>query len=56
MNENEFIRFYEANGKIEWDRVFKDILRAIYGDEVIPFITKYLIIERNVVLVPRTSF
>ena len=38
MNENEFVRFYEANGKIEWDRVFKDTLRAIYGDEVNDFI------------------
>ena len=39
MKEKEFVRFYEANGKIEWDRVFKDTLLMLYGDEVNNFIT-----------------
>jgi len=45
MKEKEFVRFYVVNGKIEWDRVFKDTLRVLYGDE-----------DRNVGLVTRTSY
>jgi hypothetical protein len=38
MKEKEFIRFYIVNGKIEWDRVFKDTLLVLYGDEVSNFV------------------
>jgi len=38
MKEKKFVRFYVVNGKIESDRVFKDTLRVLYGDEVNDFI------------------
>jgi hypothetical protein len=39
MKEKTFVRFYTVNGKIEWERSYKDTLRAIYGDEVNDFIS-----------------
>ena len=45
MKEKKFVSFYVVNGKIESDRVFKDTLRVLYGDE-----------DRNVGLVPRTGY
>ena len=39
MKEKTFVRFYIFNGRIEWERSYKDTLRAIYGDEVNDFIS-----------------
>jgi hypothetical protein len=38
MKEKEFIRFYIVDGKIDWDRIFKDTLLVLYGDEVNNFV------------------
>jgi hypothetical protein len=38
MKEKEFIRFYIVDDKIDWDRIFKDTLLVLYGDEVNNFV------------------
>ena len=45
MKERTFARFYVVNGRIEQDRVYKNTLRAIYGDEVNDYIVPWQIQE-----------